>query len=236
MKKILILGIVVLSIFIIYLTTIDKKVYYLSLGDQISLGMTQEGYYEKSYTEYIKEYLERNNKLEIHINDYQTQGYRITDIINDIKNNKEIEESNKTIKNSLIKADLITISIGNNDIISKIDEQKKLTKIDYKNIYNNINTIINDLDNLLKLIREYSKEDIILTGIYIYTNNEKLKEIINYANEKFKETSNKYNIIYIDMYENIKNEEQYRIYPTKEEYETIGKQIIYEIEANLLNK
>ena len=70
MKKILILGIVVLSIFIIYLTTIDKKVYYLSLGDQISLGMTQEGYYEKSYTEYIKEYLERNNKLEIHINDY----------------------------------------------------------------------------------------------------------------------------------------------------------------------
>ena len=63
MKKILILGIVVLSIFIIYLTTIDKKVYYLSLGDQISLGMTQEGYYEKSYTEYIKEYLERNEKL-----------------------------------------------------------------------------------------------------------------------------------------------------------------------------
>lgn len=236
MKKILILGIVILSIFIIYLTTQDKKVYYLSLGDQIALGMTPEGYYEKSYTEYIKEYLEKKNKLEIYINDYQTQGYRITDIINDINNNKEIEESNKTIKNTLIKADLITISIGNNDIISKINEEKNLTKIDYKNIYKNMNTIIKDLDNLLKLVREYSKEDIILTGIYIYTNNEKIKELIDYTNEKFKEISNKYNIIYIDMYENIKNEEKYKIYPTKEEYKNIGDLIIKKIEANLLNK
>lgn len=234
MKKILILGIVVLSIFIIYLTTIDKKVYYLSLGDQIALGMTQEGYYEKSYTEYIKEYLKNKNKLETYINDYQTQGYRITDLINDINKNKEIEESNKTIKNTLIKADLITISIGNNDILSKIGEMK-LTRINYKNLYKNINTIIEDLDNLLKLIREYSKEDIILTGIYINTNNDELNDIIEYANEKFKETSNKYNIIYIDMLEHLKSQE-YKIYPTKEEYKEIGNLIINEIDNNLLNK
>lgn len=234
MKKILILGIVVLSIFIIYLTTIDKKVYYLSLGDQIALGMTQEGYYEKSYTEYIKEYLKNKNKLETYINDYQTQGYRITDLINDINKNKEIEESNKTIKNTLIKADLITISIGNNDILSKIGEMK-LTRINYKNLYKNINTIIEDLDNLLKLIREYSKEDIILTGIYINTNNDELNDIIEYANERFKETSNKYNIIYIDMLEHLKSQE-YKIYPTKEEYKEIGNLIINEIDNNLLNK
>ena len=233
MKKVLILGIVVLSIFIIYLTTLDKKIYYLALGDQIALGMTQEGYYEKSYTEYIKEYLETKNKLEIYINDYQTQGHRITDLINDINNNNEIEETNKTIKNSLIKADLITISIGNNDIISKIDDINKLTKIEYNNLYKNINTIIKDLDELLKLIREYSKEKIILTGIFIYTNNEELNKIIKYANEKFKETSEKYNITYIDMYEHIKNEEQYKIYPTKEQYKIIGNIII---NNNLLNK
>ena len=54
----------ILSIFLIYLTTIDKKVYYVALGDEISLGMTNDGYYEKSFTIYIKEYLEKKNKLE----------------------------------------------------------------------------------------------------------------------------------------------------------------------------
>lgn len=234
MKKILILGVIILSIFLIYLTTIDKKVYYLALGDQISLGMTKEGYYEKSYTEYIKEHLEEKNKLEIYINDFQTQGYHITDIINDINNNKEIEESKKTIKNTLIKADLITLSIGNNDIVSKIDDITKLTKIDYNKLYKNINQITNDLETLLKMLREYCKEDIILVGIYIYTDNEKLSEIISYANEKFKEISEKYDITYIDQYEIITSTKELNIYPTKEEYEKLGNTIIDIINDNLL--
>ena len=231
MKKILIIGIIILSIFIIYLTTIDKKVYFLSLGDEIALGLTKEGYYEQNYNDYIKEYLEKKGKLEIYINDYITQGYRITDIINDINNNKEIEETNKTIKNTLIKADLITLSIGTNDIISKIDQENKLTKMDYNKIYKNIKTINEDLDKLLRLIREYCKEDIILVGLNINTEDEKLNEIINYANESFKEISNKYNIIYIDNFEN-KNE--FKIYPTKEDYKTLGDRIIEELDNNLL--
>ena len=231
MKKILIIGVIILSIFIIYLTTIDKKVYFLSLGDEIALGITKQGYYEKNYNDYIKEYLENKNKLEIYINDYVTYGQRITDIINDINNNNEIEESNKTIKNALIKADLITLSIGTNDIEALIDNQNKLTKIDYNKIYKNINNIIIDLENLLKQIREYCKEDIILIGLNINTKDEKLNEILNYTNEKFKEQSEKYNIKYIDRYENNLEE---KIYPTKEEYETIGNKIIEEINNNLL--
>ena len=232
MKKILVLGVIIISIFLIYLTTIDKKVYYVSLGDEISLGMTKEGYYEKSYPIYIKEYLEEQKKLEIFIDDYETQGYRITDLINDINNNKEVEETNKTIKNALIKSDLITLSIGTNDIISKINTEKALTKIDYNRLYKNIDEIINDLDKLLKIIREYCKEDIILIGINIKTEDEKLNEIINYANEKFKEISGKYKIYYIDYLK--KEQNKYKIYPTKEEYKQISEQIIYTINSNLL--
>lgn len=232
MKKILVIGVVIISIFLIYLTTIDKKVYYVSLGDEISLGMTKEGYYEKSYPIYIKEYLEEKKKLEIFIDDYETQGYRITDLINDINNNKEVEETNKTIKNALIKSDLITLSIGTNDIISKINTEKALTKIDYNRLYKNIDEIINDLDKLLKLIREYCKEDIILIGINIQTEDEKLNEIINYANEKFKEISEKYKIYYIDYLK--KEQNKYKIYPTTEEYKQISEQIIYTINSNLL--
>lgn len=233
MKKILILGIIIISIFIIYLTTIDKKVYFVSLGDEISLGQTKEGYYEKNHNDIIKEYLEQKNKLEIYINNYVTQGYRITDIINDINKNKEIEEINKTIKNSLIKADLITITIGTNDISALIDKEKKLTQIDYKRIYKNIDEIINDLETLLKLIREYCKEDIILIGININTKDKKINEIIKYANEKFKETSEKYKIIYID---NLEETEEQKTYPTKEEYIELGNRIIEELNNNLLKK
>ncbi len=231
MKKILILGIIILSIFIIYLTTLDKKVYFLSLGDEIALGFTKEGYYELNYNDYIKEYLENKNKLEIYINDFATQGYRITDIINDINKNKEIEETNKTIKNTLIKADLVTLSIGTNDIISQIEREYKLTKIDYNKIYKNIKQITEDLDKLLKLIREYCKEDIILIGINIQTEDEKLNEIINYANETFEQISNKYNITYINQYE---TKQEIKIYPTKEEYKLLGDKIIEEINNNLL--
>ncbi len=234
MKKILIIGIIILSVFIIYLTTLDKKVYYLTLGDEIALGLTQNGYYEKNYTEYIKEYLDKKNKLEKYINEFSTQGYRITDIINDINNNKEIEDTKITIKNALIKADLITLSIGTNDIISKIEDTKKLNKIDYKNLEKNMQTIQKDLEKLLKELREYCKEDIILIGIYINTDNERCKNIILNTNEQMKEISNKYNIKYIDLY-NILNSNQ-KAYPTKEDQKLISDNIIEEINKNLLNK
>ena len=220
MKKLLILGIIILSIFTIYKTMIDKKIYYVSLGDEISLGMTNTGYYKKSYPLYIKEYLEKKNRLETFIDEYENQGYRITDLINDINNNKEIEETHKTIKNILIKADLITISIGTNDIISKLNTK------DYKKLYSNIEEIINDLDKLLKLIREYCKENIILVGINIKSEDKKISEIIRYTNEKFKESADKYKIEYIDINE-INNK-----YPTEEEYVEISNKIIEHI--NLL--
>ena len=235
MKKILILAVIILSIFLIYLTTLDKKVYYLTLGDEIALGMVEEGYYQKGYTEYIKEYLENKNKLEIYIPDYSTNNYQITDIINDINNNKEIEESKKTIKNALIKADLITISIGNNDILQKISNQKKLTKIDYNKLKKNIDTILEDMDKLQKLIREYSKEDIIQVGIYINNEDEKIDELIHYANEKLKIISNKNKITYIDVYEIISSNKTPKIYPTEEEYKNISDAIINVINNNLLN-
>jgi lysophospholipase L1-like esterase len=233
MKKILIIGIIILSIFIIYLTTIDKKVYYVSLGDQTALGMTENGYYEKSYADYIKEYLENKNKLEKFINDFQTQGYRITDIINDINNNKEIEESNITIKNALIKADLVTISIGNNDIISKIYNIEK-QKLNYNQMHKNINTVLQDLDKMLKLIKEYCKEDIIMIGIYINSDDEKTQEIIEEANEKAKEISEQNKVKYVDMYEILKKENNKK-YPTKEEHKTISDSTITIINKNLLN-
>ena len=234
MKKILIIGIIILSIFIIYLTTLDKKVYYLVLGDEISLGLTSNNHYEKNYSEYIKEYLEEKKLLEKYINEYVTQNYRITDIINDIKTNKELEDTKQTLKNALIKADLVTISIGTNDIMSKIETTNKMNKIDYKKLKDNIESIKNDYEQLLKQLREYCKEDIIVIGIYINTNNEYIYEMIKNLNQQFKNISKNYNIEYIDLYELLTSEEY--VYPTKEDHIIIKESVIGIINNNLLKK
>ena len=234
MKKILILGIIILSIFIIYLTTLDKKVYYVVLGDEISLGLTSDNKYEKNYSEYIKEYLEEKKLLEKYINEYTTQNYRITDVINDINNNREIEDTKQTLKNALIKADLVTISIGTNDISSKIEDINKMNKIDYNKFKKNLETIKNDYDKLLKQLREYCKEDIIIIGIYINTNNENIDNMVINLNEEFKDISNKYNMQYIDLYEILTSKEY--VYPNKEDHIIIKENVIGVINNNLLKK
>lgn len=234
MKKLLIIGIIILSIFIIYLTMLDKKVYYLILGDEISLGLTSNNKYEKNYTEYIKEYLNEKNLLERYVNEYVTQDYRITDIINDINNNKEIEDTKNTIKNALIKADLVTLSIGTNDIISKIEDINRMNKIDYNKLKDNIKTIQKDYENLLKLLREYCKEDIIIVGIYINTQNKYIDKMILNLNEELKNISYKYEIEYINLYGLLTSKEY--VYPNKDDHIIIKESIIGIINNNLLKK
>lgn len=51
-KTILVISFIFLSIFLIYLTTLDRKVYYLNLGDEISIG-------DNNYGILIKDYLKK---------------------------------------------------------------------------------------------------------------------------------------------------------------------------------
>ena len=53
MKKILIIGLVLLSIFLIYLANMDKKVYYLALGDSLEKFYLNDGEVY-GYSHYIK--------------------------------------------------------------------------------------------------------------------------------------------------------------------------------------
>jgi hypothetical protein len=53
MKKLLVLGVILLSTFLIYLSTFDRKIYYLSLGDSLALGVTPYGGYDYGYSDYV---------------------------------------------------------------------------------------------------------------------------------------------------------------------------------------
>ena len=242
MKKILLLGIVILIVFLIYLCNLDKKVYYLNLGDSLATGEGAYGKKIKGYSDYVKDYLKQKDLLELYVNDYATNGYRTTDLINIIQDNKKIKNYKKeiTIQNSLIKADLVTLSIGANDILNKISTQNNL---DYNIIYNYIDDLSKDLDKLLKLIRQYCKEDIIMIGYYNpypYLNNQKVNDIFNYLNKKYKETCNNYNVTYIELDNLFKENPNFlpnenNIHPSEEGYKAISGEIIGAINKKLLN-
>ena len=89
MKKILTFIIVVLSVFLIYLGFKDKKTYYLSLGDSLSLGKNPYNVLDYGYTDYVKDYLEDKNLLEVYVDGLNREDKRIIDIISDINNNRK---------------------------------------------------------------------------------------------------------------------------------------------------
>lgn len=241
MKKFFITGIVVISILIIYLITVDRKVYYVALGDDIT---TLELENEKGYSNYIRDYLEYYDKLEIYINQFSKNSYRITDIISAINNNKKeiIGIKQKSLKNALIKADLLTVSVGMNDLTSKINNQNIDIIDNYQNLYNNVDQITSDLEKLLNLIRQYCKEDIFLVGIYYpyAKESQELNRVFSYMNTNFKNVANQYKIRYIDIYDLFMENPSYisekNIYPSQEGLEAIGNQIIVTINNTNIKK
>lgn len=236
MKKIIAIILILTSIFFIYLTTIDKKVYYLALGDSIAAGVTANATDTYGYSDYIKTYLENRDLLETYIDDFAVSGYRSIDLKRDIIDNKKItiNDKNITLKNALIKADLITLSIGANDFFYYLNAN-------YNDVYDHINDSLNDVESLFKLMREYCKEDIIVIGYYTpfqeHAKLEIMDTVIKFANKKLEELCIEYKMQFVDVFDLFK-ENNYLpnpndIHPSKEGYEAISKEIIKVIDKNL---
>ena len=189
-KTILVIFIICLITIFIYKNNLDNKLYYFNISDN--------KYKYETYNELLKKDIK---KLEKYVN-YENSDYRVIDLINDIEDNINIKD--KTIQNILIKADIITLSIGNNELNYKM----KTTKV--VNFYNYIDELVNDIDKLFSLIRIYSKEKIFLLGFY--TDNESYKEIISYLNIKLEDLCNKYKILFIKLDNEFKIEENVNIY------------------------
>lgn len=209
-KTLFLLGTFILT-FLIYYFNIDKKIYYVSLGDFLANGINNLEKVDNNYSDNIKE--KYKNNLQKYVNYSQVDDYRVMDLINDINYNKEITYNNKEykIQNLLIKANLITISIGMNDLIYK------------KNIdYNYVDNLLSDIDTLLNTIRKYNKDKIYFLGFYNIIDNEK---IIEYSNKKLSRICEKNNIYFIDISE-LNNYIVKGIYPNIHGYTYITDKIL----------
>lgn len=188
MKKILFTILVIFITFFIYFFNKSEKKYYLSLGDYLSYGINNFNKVENNYSTNMKNHYK--DILDNYVNYSTYDDYRVVDLINEINYNKTIIYGNKEykIQNLLIKSNLITLSIGMNDLIYK----SKYT-ID---LYEYTDQLLKDIEILFELIRKYNKDEIYFLGFYNIINN---KEVIEYTNSRVKKLCNKNKINFVDI-------------------------------------
>lgn len=231
LKK-LIIPFTIILILIIYIINIDNKIYYVSIGDELSSNSSI----------YIKQYLTNTKSIE-HYTNYTDKEIRTTDIINNIKENIRILEDKKIIpiKKALMHADVITLSTGLNEITYKLNN----TNINEYEMYKYIDELMVDIDTLIDIIKRYCKEDIFILGYYNpfinrkYINNNKINNIINYANNKLINICDEEKINYIDINYVLKNNNKFftvinSYYPNNDGYELISREIINKIDKKVL--
>ena len=236
-EKLIIFILIILFIFFTYFFFKEDKLNYVSLGDSVAAGHNPYGEIGYGYTNYLKDYLETNNKLKDFIN-FAVTGYMTRDIISDINNNREININNRTrnIRQVLRESNIVTISIGANDFMSGIT----LNNLDLNNIdmyLRKIDKVSQDIDETLKTVREYAKQDIIVIGYYnpfpiLYkTNPTKIDNLFNYADRKYIEICDKYDINFLSVYNLFKKNSKFLpnpfdIHPNIDGYKAIGNELI----------
>ena len=187
MKKIIFTIILFLSCYLIYTLTNNNNLNYVTLGDSLSKGVTPYFANGYGYSNYIVDYLKKNNKLNSYNDDFTGVDYRITDLINLI--NINYETNNQTINQAIHSAVIITISVGMQELYYKINTNDT-------NIYTYIDKMLEDTEELFTLIRKNNNKKIYMLGYYNTKNTN--QDLFNYANIKLKEICQKNKITYID--------------------------------------
>ena len=234
------------SVFLIYNNTYEDEFNYVALGDSIAAGRNSYGVEDYGYSDYISDYLKNKNMLSSYVN-YAVSGYTVENVINDINYNKILEVDGEEIglKKALRESNLVTISIGANDVLKHMNFSNLSSVLSNKNeLINRIDTTLGKVKNLLKLVKQYAKGDIMVVGYYNpFPNLTKYKNVIDgvidYADQKYEEICVSMDIYYVKVSDVIGSNHDYLpnpldIHPNVRGYEAISEEIIQIIDENVL--
>lgn len=191
MKKIIFIIILFLSCYIVYNLTLSDRFDYVTLGDSLSKGVNIYGIKQYGYSDYIKDYLEQEKKLSSFDNTFTDSNYRITDLIRMIEYNevKNVNGDDVSLNRLLKKADVITLSVGMDELYYKL-------KMNDNNIYNYMNGILGDMEQLLKYINKFNHKKVFVLGYY---NIGDFQDEINYINVKLKNIVSNEGFEYVEL-------------------------------------
>lgn len=220
---------IVMSTFCIYYYFKNEKLNYIALGDSLAEGMNPYGEIGYSYTDYFADYLNSNDKLSYYTKKYTKTGYTTTSMVKEI-------QTNNFLKKDLRESDLVTISIGANDFLNS-NGLKKLNINNILELKQEIINILPNLENCVKEIRKYAKEDMIIVGYYnpipflFNTSRNDLDILFAYIDDEYKKLANKYDCIYISLYQLFQSNASFLpnpadIHPNLEGYQAISEELI----------
>ncbi|HIT22667.1 MAG TPA: SGNH/GDSL hydrolase family protein [Candidatus Scybalousia intestinigallinarum] len=233
-RKYLILLAIVLSVFGIYYVFSSKEINYIALGDSLVEGRNPYGEISYSYTDYLRDILKETKRLNYY-QKYAQSGYQTSDMI------AKIQEDNQ-LKKDLRESDLVTISIGANDFLGKIDISNLSLDV-IKTYKNTIEGIFPDVEECIKEIRKYAKENLIIIGYYnpipflFNTSQQELDELFAYIDDEYQKIAKEYNAIYISNYQLFKENKDFLpnpldIHPNSKGYQEIAEIIMEYLETN----
>ncbi len=237
-KKLVVFFLALILIYIIYNFTYKESYTYLAIGDDLAKGHTPFDTYGEGYPDFVYDYLKTKNSTFILNKDFIEEDLRIKDLLSKLKTS---ETSNgKTLTNAIKEADIITLSIGSEELFSKIRSNYELYKLNNQKLFKYIDEMIKELDQLLTEIIKIKKSKIYLVGYYnpIVDNLDKqteLTSIFNYLDVKLKALEKKHKIHYISIYEEFKQKPYYlpnpsHAFPSLEGYNYIANEIIEELD------
>ena len=226
MNKVILILILFLSCYFIYNMTTSNQIDYLTIGDTLSKGTNEYGIVSYGYNEHIRDYLKQNNKLGNYNITYTDNDYRIIDIIKVLEYNEK--KDNYSLNRLIKQADIITISLGMNEIYYKIEKNNQ-------NIYTYIDNMIENYNKILTYINKFHHDKVFVLGYYNVLGES--NDIFNYANYKLKEICEKNHFIYIDLSNIFTNNPNYfknngNFIPNNKGYEKISQIIVENLKNN----
>lgn len=234
-KKLVIFFLALIPIYIIYNLTYEESFTYLSIGDDLAKGHTPFETYGESYTDYVYTYLKNKHEKAILNTDFIEEDLRISDLLSKIKNADKQNE--KTLPQLIKEADIITLSIGSEELFSKIRSNYELYIKDNTKIFKYIDDMFINFEELIKEMKKITSADIYIVGYYnpVQDSNASLDSIFNYLDIKFKTLEKKHKITYVRIYEGFNTKPYYlpnpnHAFPSLEGYNYIATKIIEKIE------
>jgi len=249
-KRLAVLTVLILFIsigaYIIYTNTYKEEFNYVAIGDSLAAGRNSYGAYDYGYTDYIRDYLKQKDKLSSYVN-YAVSGYSTDDVINDINYNRTIEVDGKDVglKRALRESDLVTISIGANDLLKNVNFSSVSSLLsDRNNTLKIIDETFEKIKEVLSLVRQYAKGDIIVVGYYNPVPNltkykKSIDDIVDYSNKQYQKICNIGETYYIEISDVMRENSDYLpnpldIHPNIQGYQAISSEIIKIIDKEVL--
>lgn len=212
-----------------------NNINYTALGDSFALGTNSYDGVDYGYSDYIKEYLQKDQKLNRYIKSFATNTMSIEKLYEEIVGNETIVLNKEKInlKQTLRESKIITLSIGLNDLLYNISITDNITEEKLTNIIEKIEI---SFDKLITAIRKYYPYQIYVIGYYnFYPLNEILNKGITQLNQMY---ATKEEIIFIPIASLFQKHPEYlsnpnNIHPNYLGYQAIADKTIEKIQKNL---